>query len=479
MAGPFKYHVNGQETEAPDFREPAASNQGGKDRPSYKTKCQRSFRKSGVSCQPLVDALYDISRKEYLVQDGRGVWMPQSESQFRRHCRMLGISAKTIEGAYYSPFDALVTKLQLERSVDFVGPIAGYKPGVHEENTSRVLVTKGPTLVEPKPGKFPLLEAVLKNALSDAEYDQITFFHGWLAVALRALYAERRVPGQALVLVGPANAGKSLLQDIITALMGGRQAKPYSFMTGATHFNAHLARAEHLRIGDENPLTDMRSRRNFGAQIKNICVEPAQNIEAKYRDPITLKPFWRLTISLNDEPENLLVLPPLDEHTLDKLMLLKVYKREMPMPTATVEQRDNFWQALASEFPAYSYWLLNIFVIPEQSACQRFGIVHFHHPEITVEVERFEAYMRLLAMIDSEIFGNGSPPFWEGSAEELKSELTRDVSDCAREARQLLDWNGSTARYLGQLARAHPERVERRHTEYSRRWRIHPPSPDT
>jgi uncharacterized protein DUF5906 len=310
-------------------------------------------------------------------------------------------------------------------------------------------------------------------------HDQITPFHGWLAVALRALYAGRRVPGQALVLVGPANAGKSLLQDIITALMGGREAKPYSFMTGATHFNGHLAGAEHLRIGDENPLTDMRSRRNFGAQIKNICVEPVQNIEVKYRAAIILKPFWRLSISLNDEPENLLVLPPLDEHTLDKLMLLKIYKREMPMPTVTAEQRENFWRASASEFPAYIYWLLNNFAIPEHLVCSRFGIDHFHHPEITVELERFEAYMRLLAMIDSEIFCNGSPPFWEGSAEELQRKLTRDESDCAREARQLLNWNGATARYLGRLYNAHPERVERLHSEHSRGWRIHRASADT
>jgi phage/plasmid-associated DNA primase len=124
-------------------------------------------------------------------------------------------------------------------------------------------------------------------------------------VAVRALYARRRAPGQALVLVGPANGGKSLLQDIVTAILGGRQAKPSSFMTGATHFNGHLAGAEHLRISDENPLTDIRSRRNLGAQIKNICVEASQNIEDKHRTAITFKPFWRLSISLNDEPENL------------------------------------------------------------------------------------------------------------------------------------------------------------------------------
>jgi hypothetical protein len=36
-----------------------------------------------------------------------------------------------------------------------------------------------------------------------------------------------------------------------------------------------------------------------------------------------LKPFWRLSITLNDEPENLLILPPLDESLGDKIMLLR------------------------------------------------------------------------------------------------------------------------------------------------------------
>ena len=428
--------------------------------------------KSAVTCHPEVLAWYDISRKEYLVQDGRGVWMPQTEGQFRRHCKMHGISGRTIEGACHSPFDAFVTKLQRERGVDFAGPVAGYAPDIDEDSGFRFLVTKGPRLIIPRAGDFPLMRTVLSNVLGDDESDQLTFFHGWLAVAVRALYAGRRAPGQALVLVGPANGGKSLLQDIVTAILGGRQAKPYSFMTGATHFNGHLAGAEHLRISDENPLTDIRSRRNLGAQIKNICVEASQNIEDKHRTAITLKPFWRLSISLNDEPENLLVLPPLDEHTLDKLILLKAHRRGMPMPTATDEQKENFWRALASEFPAYAHWLLNTFEIPDGLVCQRFGIVHFHHPEITVELERFEAYMRLLAMIDSEIFKDDLPESWEGSAEELERRLTREGGVCAREARQLLSWPGATARHLGQLWRAHPERVERLHDKHSRAWRI-------
>jgi hypothetical protein len=429
---------------------------------------------SGVTGVTVPDAWYDIHRKEYLVQDTRNVWIALLEGSFRRHCKMHGISARTIESVCYSPFDKFVTKLQNERGVDFAGQLAGYSPGIYEENGSRILITKGPNLITPKAGRFKLVQTVLQNVLADDDYDQICFFHAWLAVGMRALYAGRRAPGQALVQVGPANSGKSLLQDIITALLGGREAKPYSFMTGATHFNGHLAGAEHLRISDENPLTDMRSRRNLGAQIKNICVEASQNIEDKHRTAVTLKPFWRLSVSLNDEPENLLVLPPLDEHTLDKLILLKAYKRGMPMPTATNEQREAFWHALTLEFPAYANWLLNTFEIPDALACERFGVTHFHHPQITRELERFEAYMRLLAMVDLEIFSDSQQP-WEGSAEELERKLTREGSVCCREARQLLNWNGAAARHLGRLYRAHPERVQRFHHTTRREWKIFPP----
>ena len=461
MAGVFTFDTDKQAfregpRQSPDGTNEQEANRSNRQKRSAQNS--RTSRKSAVTCHPEVVAWYDIGRKEYLVQDGRGVWMPQTEGQFRRHCKMHGISGRTIEGACHSPFDAFVTKLQRECGVDFAGPVAGYAPNTYEDSGFRFLVTKGPKLSIPKLGDFPLIQTVLRNVLADDKHDQITFFHGWLAVALRALYAGRRAPGQALVMVGPANGGKSLLQDIVTAILGGRQAKPYSFMTGATHFNGHLAGAEHLRISDENPLTDMRSRRNLGAQIKNICVEASQNIEDKHRTAITLKPFWRLSISLNDEPENLLVLPPLDEHTLDKLILLKAHRRGMPMPTATDEQKENFWRALASEFPAYAHWLLNTFEIPNGLVCQRFGIVHFQHPEITVELERFEAYMRLLAMIDSEIFKDNTRESWQGSAEELERRLTYEGSVCTREARQLLNWPGATARHLGQLWRAHPER---------------------
>jgi hypothetical protein len=135
------------------------------------------------------------------------------------------------------------------------------------------------------------------------------------------------------------------------------------------------------------------------AQLKNITVEESHQVEAKYRDALTLRPFWRLSISLNDEPENLMVLPPLDEHIMDKMIILKCRKRQMPMPTAMPEEREAFWRRLMEELPAYLDWLSEL-EIPAHLVSQRFGVQAFLHPEIKGELLAFEPPMVLLELID-------------------------------------------------------------------------------
>jgi len=415
------------------------------------------------------EVYYDAGRKEFLMQDARGVWFWMTISQFSRKCRLFGISNTKISGCCHSVFDAFADDIQHQRAVDFAGAIAGFKPGLLIEGGMRFLVTKGPDLIEPKKGEWPTLEKVFQAVLGDEDFDQTFHWHAWLKIAFEALVAGRRKPGQAMILVGPAECGKSLLQDIISAILGGREGKPYKFMTDATRFNSNLAGTEHLRIGDENPHTNLSARRNFGAQLKNLTVEESHQVEAKYRDALTLRPFWRLSISLNDEPENLMVLPPLDEHIMDKMIILKCRHREMPMPTATLEQREAFWNRLKSELPAYLDWLSGL-VIPSHLVSQRFGVQAFLHPAIKSELLNFEPPMMLLDLIDAHIFGPNEKVI-EMTAAEIQTELTSDTSDCRFEARRLLPRPTTCGRYLSSLVGLSP-RVKNVRTSERRAYRI-------
>jgi hypothetical protein len=203
--------------------------------------------------------------------------------------------------------------------------------------------------------------------------------------------------------------------------------------------------------------------------LKNLTVEECHEVEAKYRDALTLRPFWRLSISLNDEPENLMVLPPLDDHIMDKMIILKCRRQEMPMPTATLEQRKAFWRQLVDELPAYLDWLSGL-VIPDEFVSQRFGVQAFLHPAIKSELLNFEPPMVLLDLIDAHLIGPNEP-FIEMTAAEVQHELTCDTSDCRNHAQRLLQGSTTCGRYLSRLVGMSP-RVQPARTSERRAYRI-------
>jgi hypothetical protein len=243
-------------------------------------------------------------------------------------------------------------------------------------------------------------------------------------------------------------------------------------MSGATEFNGELFGCEHLMIEDDIGSTDFRARRNFGTKIKEFTVNEVQSCHAKNRQAISLKPFWRLSISLNDEPENLLILPPFDDSLQDKINLLKAHRKPMPMPTNTAEEKSRFWETLISELPAF-LWHLTHWEIPADLKSDRFGITHYHHPELLAELERLTPENRLLEIIDIYFYTHEQKETWEGTAAELESALVNSPT-VGSESRRLLVWNTATGTYLGRLAKKCPDRVEAGRTSTERYWRIKP-----
>lgn len=418
-----------------------------------------------------IDVYYDHQRGTYLTKNDRGGWISMNETSIKRLLKSFGYSTNPPKGLLVSPLDEMLVRIQQENDVAFAGSIAGYRAGICEVFGSRILVTESPKLIEPCPGEWSVLKKVLEGLLNDPICDQRPYFYGWMQVSIKALRDNHRRPGQALVLAGPRDCGKSLLQNLITELFGGRTAKPYQFMTGLTSFNSDLFSGEHLMIEDETASTDIRARRNFGAMLKNFTVNKTQRHHAKNRSPIMLEPFWRLSISVNDEPENLMVLPPIDDSIEDKIMLLKAHKKEFPMPTNTDEEAKAFWSTLISELPAFIDWILK-WEIPINLKSRRFGITHYHHPDILRAIDDLSPEQRLLSLIDMELFSVPENGFWEGSAAELERRLTGENSECAYEARRLLSFNTACGSYLGRLAKKHSNRIKQQRTNDLRGWKI-------
>jgi hypothetical protein len=313
--------------------------------------------------------------------------------------------------------------------------------------------------------------------LNDPQYDQRPHLFGWLKLALQSLRAGIWSPGQVIAFAGPVGSGKSLLQGIITEVFGGRAAKPYLYMTGSTTFNADLFGAEHLMVEDEAESIDIRARRHFGAKIKEVAVNVDQHCHGKNKVALTLTPIWRMTISLNNEPERMQVLPPLDGDVADKLMLFKVARHELPMPTETPAEKQRFRAMLSAELPAFISYLDQL-VIPVELRSKRFGITHYHHPDLVEALDETMPENRVLDLIDQELFtGRLEIKPQEMGSMELQQMLCDGKDWRHQEARKILHYSSACGNCLRGIAdnakTAH--RVTSRKVDGKQLWTIHPP----
>jgi hypothetical protein len=427
---------------------------------------------------PAIVSYYDCERKEYLTLSQRGVYLSLPEASFKRHLRAAGISPRAQDGDLLSPIDKHILETQHERDISYSGRLCGRPAGFYEEGGTRFLVTSGLDLPTPAPGPFPTIKAIIHGLLGNNEthgQTQINTFLGWLQVGQIALRARRIQAAQAMALAGPPGCGKSLLQAIITTLFGGRQAKPHRYMTGATEFNSDHFEAEHLILEDEFMGSRISDRLKLGASIKNICVSSrSQSCHRKGRPAVNLPAWWRLSISLNDDPEALLVLPPLDEHLADKIILLKCHAFTFPMPMDSGEAQERMIDECRREAPGFLHWLLNTFKLPESLVDdRRYGVASWKHPDLVEALNCLSPEASLLALADAVLWTSGAKE-WRGTADELER-LLMDDHETAGTARKLLEWRAAAGTYLGRLSTRPEPRVTDARKNNRREWIITAP----
>jgi hypothetical protein len=385
-----------------------------------------------------------------------------------------------------SEVEKCIMEIQAKQNVAYVGPLAGHCAGVYRMGDNQILVTDSPKFIAPKAGEWCTLEALFRGMFIDGELDQRPHLYGWLKSAITSFRHRRWQASQLFAMAGPVGSGKSLCQNLFTVMFGGRIAKPYQFMIGQTQFNSHMFGGEHLMLEDEAESVDIRSRRHFAANIKTLLTGRDQNCHAKHREALILQPLWRMSASLNDDPERLQVLPPLDDDVQDKIILLKVIQSPMPMDTGTPEADERFWNQLVSELPAFLHFLEH-WTIPAELLDPRYGIQAYQHPEIVEKLEQTTPELRLLEFIDRVIFHDPVTPLnfarlepWEGTASALENRLVNPPSQVVHEARRLLTYQTNCGTYLGRLENTDNEHAADRVTSHKRNgqtiWRITPPT---
>lgn len=416
-----------------------------------------------ASPNPLDDLHYDPNSGQWWTRNSWGDYAQINGERVRTLFTESGVSpTKDQTGA--SDVDRELLRRTRDTRIRYAGSVAGHQAGLYD----KVLVTESVAPLPAVPGDSARIQTYLHNLLdqNDDQYWRLIF---WLALRRQAVLTGTWRASQALALVGPAACGKSFVQaQVITKLLGGRIAKPYRYMSGATEFNGDLFAAEHLCISDEAPGRDIHSRRSLGSHIKSMLFDIDQSCHPKNRQAITLRPIWAMSISLNDEPENLQVLPPLDPSLMDKLIILRCVRHALPWPGPEIQVLREIIDTELSQFAHY----LDGLTVPEHLVEPRCGLKAYQHPAILEELMQLSPEHQLVGLIDTAIFENEFLT-WRGTAADLETVL-RD-SKYSREADRLFRFNTACGVYLARLHEQDPERFKRTKSKNKIRWAITPP----
>ena len=424
---------------------------------------------------------YHSPSEKFLVRNQGGRWLPHSMGFYRRILSGRGIKTKAAEGQAMAEADHHILEMVNSFDVSGYGPLCGRNAGFIDEGGTRYLVTEDMELIEPEKGTCPTIHAVITGLFYKSESDevgtaQMNVFLGWLQSSVRALRAGRHQQQQALAICGERDCGKSFIQHhIVTACLAGREADAYRAFLRGNDFNSNLFKAEHLFLDDCHCSTSIKDRLAFGSIIKTHTVGATnKGLHAKGRDEITVKPWWRITITLNNSPEAMMILPPLNDEISDKIILLRASRFDFPEPIQSSHDKDRFAAKIRSEIPAFLYWLLNDYEIPaEFSDPRRYNVATFHHPELALALDSLSPEAELLELIDLTLADDlEHGPVWI-TAEKLEERI-RIYHD--RRATQVFTYRQSCAKYLHRLSGKNPKRVTKARTGQANGWNILPKS---
>lgn len=405
---------------------------------------------------PKPDIYFEASKNRYWETDARGRWIQLVKDDVLLSLSNMGYKARAAKGADYSMAHQELGRIRKEQNIVYAGAVAGLRPGLQRDGVHQYLVTTGPDLIEPKEGSWENIKKLGTRLVGEEQFEYIL---GWSKNAVVSLYSETQKPGQMLVLAGPKGCGKSFWQtNIITPLLGSRVARPIQYMSGQTTFNEDIIQSEHLMLDDEVSKTDVTSRRAFGAAIKNFTVSTTQRLHGKGRDAFVVKSSHWMSLSVNDEPENLSILPPMDDSIADKIILLKCQEAiNTEWPGIENTQRD-FQPIIAAELPAFIHYLINEHEVKAEVYDLRFGIKAYHNPELASRLNNLSPEAELENLIDV-CFAQAKKE--KGTIKMTSNEIQNALEnnpETGRRAQRLLSYYTATGHYLGRLAIKKPEK---------------------
>lgn len=330
------------------------------------------------------------------------------ESTVLKMAVMAGFSNDREANGQLSEAERCVLDITKTKGVDWDGALAGYPVGVHYIKGCKLLVSRSFDLIKPDPNAGAECPHIM--ALANGLYgDKAIHLHLWRKEAYESLFAGRKNTNMAFIVVGPSDSGKSLDVDFVTVpLLGGRKANAYAFLGSKTTFNDEQIGSEVHVIDDGNPFETTEARKQFANAIKQEVASNEAWCHPKGKAGFTVPLYRRLVILAN--PEDIALMPELNESMEDKLIMLEAKRFAMPkgclpLPARTdLGAREAFVAQLRKELPAYINYLLMLEPSTKDFESRRWGVAAFKDENLVKQIEELSSTHEKHAVIQKTLF---------------------------------------------------------------------------
>jgi hypothetical protein len=372
----------------------------------------------------LLDLYWFNGKNYYTLNHGSTQQIPKD--QLCLELRQAGFSPRPRRGQPLSEMEAAVLTIAKQNRIDEVAPVVFSDERVVEYNSHRILNNANISPIQPAehgdPNNWPFLDKWLSQLFANGATETKFYFYAWLKRFYMAVLQKEFVQGQALLLVGKTNKGKSLLSNrVISALVGGF-ADASDYLSGQTNFNKDLARVAAWVIDDTTSAASFQDQRRATELIKRSVANPRIEYHAKYVDAVSVPWTGRVIMSLNMDANSLSVIPALDSSNKDKLMALRI----SPKATSKFPPNSEIEEIIRNELPFFAKWLIDWEIPKEIQGASRFGVASYI--DKTIESAAYDNSSRSTVAELVEFFVKRAReyftnPIWRGTLTEFQGSI--------------------------------------------------------
>jgi hypothetical protein len=356
---------------------------------------------------------YWFDGKNYFIEDGSGGYFNDGKEDvlLDLQCRH-ALAARPGRHENVSESRRAMHMINTSKRVEAGIPFAFTKSKIVVHEGQRYFNTARVKPLQPADGKlkwgeeFPTIAEWMEKMLGET---QLKYEQAWLAYAYQNAVAGKPKRGHAHFLCGPPNCGKTLYNTVILGKLFGGGIKASEYLCGKNDWTDYLFEYGMWLVDDEAPTESTAMHTAFTGKLKEHVANDTFLITGKYKK--SGRAFWRgrISITLNDDPVSMRILPDLDMSIKDKLMIFQCSDafKFAPDTKSIVE----------AELPYFARWLFD-YKVPEKMTEVRFGVKAYINPVLEAMAHsdsRYSHISELLGMFRCTLHEDS----WEGSASEL------------------------------------------------------------